>query len=86
MSEFYILEISVFDIYTIKFNLDGDETTKLQFTNIVKQDINKQVEQTRVDSLHQSKENFFTTYGGLFFIGILFLMATVLIIYYKQIS
>ncbi len=41
-------------------------------------------------SLEGEKENFFGTYGGLFFLGILlsavFLFATVLMIYYKQIS
>jgi len=40
--------------------------------------------------LEESRESFFSLYGGLFFLGIflgaLFIMATVLIIYYKQIS
>ncbi len=43
-----------------------------------------------MESREQSKISFISLYGGLFFIGvflgILFLMATVLIIYYKQIS
>lgn len=42
------------------------------------------------EALVQQKRDFFTTFGGLFFIGLLlsgaFLMATVLMIYYKQIS
>ncbi|HBG22746.1 MAG TPA: cell division protein FtsX, partial [Peptococcaceae bacterium] len=37
-----------------------------------------------------SRESFYSLYGGLFFIGIflglLFIMATVLIIYYKQLA
>jgi putative ABC transport system permease protein len=37
-----------------------------------------------------SRESFYTLYGGLFylgiFLGLLFIMATVLIIYYKQIA
>lgn len=43
-----------------------------------------------MESREQSRTNFISLYGGLFFIGIflgiLFVMATVLIIYYKQIS
>ena len=44
----------------------------------------------RVDSLAANRSNFFGTFGSVFFLGILlsivFLFATVLIIYYKQIS
>ena len=44
----------------------------------------------RSEGAEASKEDFYSLYGGLFFLGIflgvLFLMATVLIIYYKQIS
>jgi putative ABC transport system permease protein len=43
-----------------------------------------------VRSVEEVRDNFFFIYGGLFFLGIflgtLFLMATVLIMYYKQIS
>ena len=43
-----------------------------------------------VESKQESEADFYVTYGGLFFLGIflgaLFVMATVLIIYYKQIS
>ena len=43
-----------------------------------------------VEGAEESKESFYALYGGLFFLGIflgaLFIMATVLIIYYKQIS
>ncbi len=42
------------------------------------------------DCIHVEREDFYSTFGGLFFIGIilsiLFLFACVLIIYYKQIS
>lgn len=44
----------------------------------------------RLESMAESRDSFFSLYGGLFFIGIflgtMFVMATVLIIYYKQIS
>lgn len=76
--------------YCINFNLNGDETKKLNFINTLKQNINSQIQDIGFDSLEQSRQNFFSIYGSLFFIGILFgilfLMATVLIIYYKQIS
>ncbi|MFT4144269.1 MAG: FtsX-like permease family protein [Mobilitalea sp.] len=43
-----------------------------------------------VESLEENCSDFYSTYGGLFFIGIMlsivFISATVLIIYYKQIS
>ncbi len=43
-----------------------------------------------IEGLEESRESFYSLYGGFFFLGIflgtLFLMATVLIIYYKQIS
>lgn len=44
----------------------------------------------RVESIEDDRTDFLATYGGLFFLGILlsvaFLLATVLIIYFKQIS
>ena len=44
----------------------------------------------RVDSQAENRQDFYTMNGGFFFLGvflgIVFLMATVLIIYYKQIS
>ncbi|MFQ9394027.1 MAG: hypothetical protein ACLR2E_07890 [Lachnospiraceae bacterium] len=43
-----------------------------------------------IEGAASSRENFYSLYGGIFFVGIflgfLFLMATVLIIYYKQVS
>ena len=38
------------------------------------------------ESRTDNKETFFTLYGGFFFLGIMFLMVTALIIYFKQIS
>ena len=43
-----------------------------------------------VESLEENRNDFYSTYGGIFFIGIMlsivFIFATVLIIYYKQMS
>lgn len=77
--------------YYHNFNLDTDEAAKLNFVNSIKNEINKDgISRIKVYSPYTEREEFFTMYGGLFFIGIafgsLFLMATVLIIYYKQIS
>lgn len=78
--------------YYYKFDLDTeDEDTKYNFAVSLTKNLKQNKElAVRVDNPFQSKEDFFTMYGGLFFIGILFgtlfLMATVLIIYYKQIS
>lgn len=84
------VEIEALKKYSFNFNFNGDETAKINFVNTIQQNIKNEVEYTRVYSLNQSKQDFLSTYGGLFFIGILFgilfLMATVLIIYYKQIS
>lgn len=57
-------------------------------------DINSRMKELSIggycEGLEESRESFFSVYGGLFFLGIflgaLFIMATVLIIYYKQIS
>lgn len=51
---------------------------------------NMQFEYVSCESLEESRAEFFTMYGGLFFIGIMlsivFIFAAVLIIYYKQVS
>lgn len=43
-----------------------------------------------IESLEAAREEFYSLYGGLFFLGLflglLFIMGTVLIIYYKQIT
>jgi putative ABC transport system permease protein len=56
----------------------------------LKNDSDKLPTSTYVESSVESKESFLAIYGGLFFLGIflgaLFMMATILIIYYKQIS
>lgn len=48
------------------------------------------IESTYISNRAEMRDNFYIAYGGLFFIGILlsivFVLATILIIYYKQIS
>ncbi len=63
--------------------------------NSVLYEVRKAMEETDIsayscDSLAANREDFYSSYGSLFFLGIMlstvFLFATVLIIYYKQIS
>jgi len=72
------------------FNLKGSEEQKLKAVKELKTQAESEFEHTDVQGRYLEKETFFGLYGGVFFIGMylgsLFLMATVLIIYYKQIS
>ena len=72
------------------FNLRGSEDQKLKAVKELKAQAESEFEHTGVQGRYLEKETFFGLYGGVFFIGMylgsLFLMATVLIIYYKQIS
>jgi len=72
------------------FDLKGSEARKLKAVKALKEQVESGFENTGVQGRYLEKEAFFGMYGGVFFIGMylgsLFLMATVLIIYYKQIS
>ena len=72
------------------FNLRGSEDQKLKAVKELKAQAESEFEHTGVQGRYLEKETFFGLYGGVFFIGMylgsLFLMATVLISYYKQIS
>lgn len=80
--------ISYEHIYGFDVNTDYDETLKIakELRSSLKEDYSS----STVQSVAESKETFYSLHGGLFFLGIflgaLFIMATVLIIYYKQIS
>lgn len=77
-------------IFSDSFNLKGDEEAKVSTMKIIKQRITEEVGNTLVEYREEAKESFYSLYGGFLFLGIfvgaLFLMATVLIIYYKQVS
>lgn len=76
--------------YYFAFDTDSNAEEEIALTK----DINSKIKELSVDGncegLEESRVSFFSVYGGLFFLGIflgaLFIMATVLIIYYKQIS
>lgn len=76
--------------YSIGVDVEGTDKDILSLSNKLNDKFNKNNIKVNIQSAAGIKESFFMVYGGLFFLGIflgaLFLMATVLIIYYKQIS
>ena len=78
--------------YFMGIDLDGDSKTQAEMETalsslLAEKDWGSLV---YIEGAASSRENFYSLYGGIFFVGIflgfLFLMATVLIIYYKQVS
>lgn len=86
--------------YLYFFNIDTDSETILKINNKFYDEIeqmanypentNKYVYQGRIDCRENSRNNLIGLNGGLLFVGVflgvLFMMATILIMYYKQIS
>ena len=73
----------------IRFNLDGDKEDKIKFCESINGDL-ANVELAHINNIDIDREDFYITNGGFIFLGsflgILFILGTVLIIYYKQIS
>lgn len=86
--------------YCYAFNVDADSKTIVNINDKFTKDLekmgeypentNKFVYQGRIDCRETEKNDLIALYGGLFFIGVflgvLFMIATILIMYYKQIS
>lgn len=76
--------------YRMIFDLEGEEDACLSVMRNMKDRIEEEIRAGFCESRELNREDFYLLYGGLLFIGIylgvLFLMATVLIMYYKQIS
>lgn len=76
--------------YVYSFNLDGSRTNRERTEQILQEQLQAKFKSAFIEGRELSRENFYNLYGGFLFIGIflgiIFLMATVLIIYYKQIS
>lgn len=76
--------------YYYGFDVNADSDIQIQLINNLSDAISVTDLDARVDGAEASRASFYTLYGGLFFLGIflglLFIMATVLIIYYKQIA
>lgn len=75
-------------IYT--FDIEGSKESLKAFSNEMDKELSKANVDYMIESRTENRANFLSLYGGLFFLGIflgvVFIMATVLIIYYKQIS
>lgn len=89
MQEDWVEQVSAIN-YRVVFDLEGEEEDCLNAMRAMESRIESEVDAAFCESRELSREEFYYLYGGLFFIGIylgaLFLMATVLIMYYKQIS
>lgn len=76
--------------YSIDFDITGNNDEKADVEAKIAKRINEEIPNVSFDSKQEGRETFFSFYGCLFFIGMylgfMFLVATVLIIYYKQIS
>lgn len=76
--------------YADKFNLKGDDGKQKEALEQIQNEFYEKFPDGMMESRMLSRSSFYELYGGLFFIGIylgsMFIMATVLIIYYKQIS
>ncbi len=77
--------------YFYGFDTDTDAQTQIALTKAIRSDIKGElINGASTEGMEASKSSFLSLYGGLLFLGIflgsLFMMATVLIIYYKQIS
>lgn len=82
--------------YIIQFDVDGDEAAQLVLKEDIREHLHSLMKELRADGGFSynvmaragSTEDFYAMYGSFLFLGlflgILFLMATVLIIYYKQ--
>ncbi len=77
-------------VFYLGFDMDGDKQQKLDVYEDISASLRYDYPDSQVESRENGRDSFYTLYGGLFFLGIflgvLFIMATILIIYYKQIS
>ena len=76
--------------YVYSFNLSGSRAKLKKTEQSLQKQLHAKLKTAFIESRELSRGNFYNLYGGFLFIGIflgiIFLMATALIIYYKQIS
>ena len=76
--------------YVYSLNLDGSRVNREKTEQSLQKQLQANFNSASIESRELSRGNFYNLYGSFFFIGIflglIFLMATALIIYYKQIS
>lgn len=77
--------------YYYGFDVDGGRDVQIKIVDALNAAFdNNKINNAYAEGAERSRSSFYTLYGGLFFLGmflgLLFVMATVLIIYYKQIA
>lgn len=76
--------------YYYGFDLKESKETQINLVSALNKIVVNYGEKCYAQGAESSREGFYSLYGGLFFLGLflglLFIMATVLIIYYKQIA
>ncbi len=72
------------------FDAEGSVKDEIALTKALTQKLQESSIDGHAEGQEEARESFYSIYGGLFFLGLflgtLFIMATVLIMYYKQIS
>jgi len=89
--EFYGVNDDIPELsYYYAFDVSGDKEIQINLVKELREAIGKMGIDGYVEGPEIERNGFYSLYGGLFFLGlflgILFIMATVLIIYYKQIT
>lgn len=77
--------------YEYNFDLGGSMDNKVAFCSTLRKTLNQSIERVAtVENIYTSRQDFLSIYGSLLFIGLFlgtfFMIATVVIIYYKQVS
>ena len=76
--------------YYYGFDVAGDKDAQISLVSALQKALKEINADCYVEGAESARAGFYSIYGGLFFLGIflglLFMMATVLIIYYKQIA
>jgi len=76
--------------YYYGFNVDGEGQSQIELIKSIRDEVYSMEGGGYVEGPETSRDGFYAIYGGLFFLGVflglLFIMATVLIIYYKQVA
>lgn len=79
--------------YKYGIDIDGNKDEQIEFKETILRNVNRFIDTDNgliLNCREESRKDVYSLYGSLFFLGIflglLFIMATVLIIYYKQIS
>jgi len=76
--------------YYYGFDVNAKREEQITLTSSIRKAIKEKGIKVEVEGRESSRADFYSLYGGLFFLGLflglLFIMATVLIIYYKQVA